>query len=73
MAMKRNDLDPQVIEYLLKQTKKPGDIFGEDGLFKQLKKALTERILEGELTTELGYRKHDTESVNENETQFQFN
>lgn len=64
MAMKSNDLDPQVIEYLLKQTKKPGDIFGEDGLFKQLKKALTERILEGELTTELGYGKHDTAGNN---------
>lgn len=59
MAMKTDKLDPQVIEYLLKQTKTPEDIFGDNGLLKQLKKALTERILEGELTTELGYEKHD--------------
>lgn len=59
MAMKIDELDPQVIEYLLKKTKSPRDIFGNDGILKQLKKALTERILEGELTAELGYEKHD--------------
>lgn len=58
MAMKTDKLDPQVVEYLLKQTKNPEDIFGDNGLLKQLKKALTERILAGELTTELGYEKH---------------
>ena len=50
MAMKVDELDPQVIEYLLNQTKRGSDIFGEGGLFKRLKKALAERILEGELT-----------------------
>jgi len=59
MAMKADKLDPQVIEYLLNQTKSPEDIFGDDGLLKRLKKALTERILEGELTTELGYEKNE--------------
>ena len=64
MAMKVNELDPQVIEYLFKKMKTPEDIFGDSGLLKQLKKALTERILEGELTTELGYEKHDSAGDN---------
>lgn len=64
MAMKTDKLDPQVIEYFLKQTKRPEDIFGDDGLLKQLKKALTERILEGELTAELGYEKNDVAGNN---------
>ena len=64
MAKKANELDPQVIEYLLEQRNASGDIFGESGLFKQLKKALTERILEGELTTALGYEKHDPSGDN---------
>jgi hypothetical protein len=50
MAMSANKLDPQIIEYLIKNAKTPEDIFGEDRILKQLKKALTERILEGELT-----------------------
>jgi len=64
MAMKTDEFDPQVIEYLLKKTKTPQDIFGDDGILKQLKKVLTERVLEGELTTELGYKKHDTDGNN---------
>jgi putative transposase len=32
---------------------------GEDGLFKQLKKALIERALGAELTEHLGYQKGD--------------
>jgi putative transposase len=58
MAMKSNDLDPQIVEYFLKKIKTADDIFGDSGVMKDLKKALTERILEGELTTELGYEKH---------------
>jgi putative transposase len=34
-------------------------IFKENGLMMQLKKAIVERMLEGELTTELGYEKYD--------------
>lgn len=64
MAMKTNPLDPKIVESLLKNTKTPEDIFGDNGILKQLKKALTERILEGELTTELGYQKHDISGNN---------
>lgn len=58
MAVKTNELDPQVVEYFLDKVKTSDDIFGDSGVMKALKKALTERILEGELTTELGYEKH---------------
>ena len=50
MAMKSNELDPKVVEYFLKKIKTSEDIFGDGGIMKELKKALTERILEGELT-----------------------
>lgn len=59
MAMKTNRLDPQIVDALIKDCKKPEDILGEGGLLKQLTKAILERVLEGELTTHLGYEKHD--------------
>jgi len=58
MAVKTNELDPQIVEYFLDKVKTSDDILGDSGVMKALKKALTERILEGELTTELGYEKH---------------
>jgi transposase-like protein len=38
---------------------KPEDLTGENGLFKELKKALIERALGSELTEHLGYEKGD--------------
>lgn len=64
MAKKSNDLDPQIVEYFLSKIKTADDIFGDSGVMKDLKKALTERILEGELTTELGYEKHAVDGKN---------
>ena len=64
MAVKRNELDPQIVEYFLDKVKTSDDIFGDSGVMKELKKALTERILEGELTTELGYEKHSPSGKN---------
>lgn len=64
MAQKTNELDPQIVEYFLKKIKTSEDIFGDSGVMKELKKALTERILEGELTTELGYEKHAANGKN---------
>jgi|GEM_PF-6145483 len=64
MAMKADELDPQVVEFLIKQVKTADDIFGNSGVMMELKKALTERILEGELTTELGYEKHTAQGKN---------
>jgi len=52
-------LDPDVIDKLLAEYKKPEDIIGENGLLKQLTKALLERAMTAELKDHLGYEKHD--------------
>ena len=51
-------VNPDLIDELLKDYKKPEDIIGDNGLLKQLTKAILERALESELTQELGYEKH---------------
>jgi putative transposase len=53
------ELDKEVIDKLLANYQKPEDIVGENGLLRQLTKALVERAMEAELTTHLGYEKHD--------------
>lgn len=59
MAMKVEMLDE-----LLKDCKNSNDVFGENGLVKQFVKALSERVLQAELTTHLGYEKHDIKGNN---------
>ena len=54
-------LDKDLIDKLLKDYEKPEDLIGENGLLKQLTKALVERALSAELTHHLGYEKHDPE------------
>ena len=53
------EIDKEVIDKLLANYQKPEDLVGENGLLKQLTKALVERAMEAELTTHLGYEKHD--------------
>ena len=53
-AISRELLDQLIADY-----KKPEDLIGEDGLLKQLTKALVERALETELTAHLGHKCHD--------------
>jgi len=48
----------ELIDELLKDYKTPQDILGEDGLLKELTKAVIDRCLETELDTHLGYPKH---------------
>lgn len=55
MAMK-----VELIDELIKDCKTKEDIFGEGGLFKQLVKALAERVLQSELTAHLGYDKYES-------------
>ena len=43
-------ITPELLDQLLANYEKPEDLTGEDGLFKQLKKALIERALGAELT-----------------------
>src|SRR3954467_3247831 len=52
-------ITPELLDQLLANYKKPEDLTGDDGLFKQLKKALIERALGAELTEHLGYEKGD--------------
>jgi len=52
-------IKPEVLDELLKDYKKPEDVLGENGLLKQLTKALLERALNAELTHHLGYEKHE--------------
>ena len=52
-------IDPKLIDKLLAEYKKPEDIIGENGLLKQLTKAVLERALKAEMTDHLGYEKHD--------------
>src|SRR5881394_3030226 len=52
-------IDLKLIDKLLADYKKPEDIIGENGLLKQLTKALLERAMQAEMTVHLGYEKHD--------------
>lgn len=49
----------ETLDDLLSGVTSPEDLLGDEGLFRQLKKALMERALEGELTHHLGYAKGD--------------
>lgn len=48
-----------LIDELLLTYKKPEDLIGENGLLKQLTKAVIERALQAEMTAHLGYGKHE--------------
>ena len=50
-------LRPELLDELLADYETPEDLLGDEGLFKQLKKALLERALGAELTDHLGYEK----------------
>lgn len=57
-------LNKQVIDDLIKDCKTPEDFFGENGLIKRFVKSVMESALNAELTTHLGYEKHDTAGYN---------
>ncbi|NUN67454.1 hypothetical protein HCU40_22785 (plasmid) [Pseudanabaena biceps] len=50
----------ELLDELLQECKTPPDLFGEGGILKQLTTALVERALEAELSTHLGYKKHES-------------
>ena len=49
----------EVLDELLREYKGPDDFYGPDGLMKQLSKALIERMMQAELTEQLGYEKSE--------------
>ncbi len=51
-------ITPDMLDQLLEGVENAEDLFGQEGLLKQLSKRLLERMLEGELTEHLGYDKH---------------
>src|SRR5215467_969339 len=52
-------LDKELIDKLIEGYQNPEDLIGENGLLKQLTKALVERAMNAELTHQLGYKKND--------------
>ncbi len=57
-------IDNKLIDSLIKDYQKPEDILGENGLLKQLTKAILERVMQAELTHHLGYEKHSLDGYN---------
>src|SRR5918993_1213834 len=57
-------IDPKLVDQLLGDYKKPEQIVGENGLLKQLTKALLERAMNAELNDHLGYGRHDPAGYN---------
>jgi putative transposase len=54
----------ELIDELIKDYQKPEDILGENGILKQLTRAIIERTLAAELTHHLGYEKNAVEGKN---------
>ena len=57
-------INQEVLDELLSEYGHPEDLLGEEGLLNQLKKALIERVLEGELDHHLGYPKYSQSGKN---------
>jgi hypothetical protein len=55
----KEELLRTLVDEMLKDYKQPDDVLGKDGLLQQLTKAVVERALGAELTSHLGYEKHD--------------
>ncbi len=58
MTVAKQALPAELIDSLLSGYKKPEDLIGENGLLKQLTKALVERALEAEMEAHLGHAKN---------------
>lgn len=57
-------INTDLLDQLLKDYKSPEDVLGENGLLKQLTKAVLERAMQAELTHHLGYEKHSLKGHN---------
>jgi len=60
MAIEKELLDRLLVDY---NYTKPEDLIGENGLLKQLTKALFERALQAEMTVHLGHERHGSITV----------
>lgn len=59
------EIKKEILDELIKDYKNPEDLLGENGLLKQLTKALLERAMQVELTRELGFAKDDRQTIKE--------
>ena len=57
-------IDKELIDKLLGDYKGPEDLIGEQGLLRELTRALVERAMHAELTHHLGYEKHAPDGKN---------
>lgn len=64
MSKKEMQFSDKLLDELLKNGIGSDDILGEDGLLKQLTKAVLERAMACELTDHLGYEKHEVKGNN---------
>ena len=58
MTVEMKPLPNDLIDALLANYKTPEDLIGQNGLLKQLTKALVERALQAEMTDHLGHGKN---------------
>src|SRR3974390_2861243 len=61
MAMNISD---EMLDDLIGNAKTQEDLFGSGGIIKELSRRLMERMLEAEMTHQLGYEKHASEGRN---------
>ncbi len=54
----------EILDELLKEYKNPEDLLGKNGIMHQLKKALIEKAMEGEVSHHLGYDKNSLDGNN---------
>lgn len=64
MTKESTPINTDLIDQLLKHYQSPEDVLGENGLLKQLTKAVLERAMQAELTHHLGYEKHSSSGQN---------
>lgn len=64
MTKESTPINTDLIDQLLKDYQSPEDVLGENGLLKQLTKAVLERAMQAELTHHLGYEKHSSSGQN---------
>ena len=54
----------EMLDELLGNAKTQDDLFGQDGIMKQISKRFMERLLEMEMTNHLGYEKYTPQGQN---------
>ena len=59
-----NNISDELIDQMLGGAKTQDDLFGVDGIVKQISKRFMERLLKEEMTEHLGYEKHSIEGNN---------